>query len=191
MPTLRSLRSLDWLNFLLADVQTGVGPFSACVVTTQFTIALIAGQAGRLAGSWGRKPMLLIGFGVLPVRALLYTLTDKPAMLIAIQLLDGIGAGIFGVLSVLVIADLTRGTGRFNVSQGVIATAEGPRYRCRLRRVGPAIATNGRIDPGQYWTVLLRRRRAAPRRRSTPAGRGWRCGGIREMIRAPGPGAGR
>ncbi len=41
------------------------------------------------------------------------------------QLLDGVGAGIFGALFPLVVADLTRGTGRFNVSQGAIATAQG------------------------------------------------------------------
>ena len=41
---------------------------SACVVTTQFTITLLAAWAGRTAGSWGRKPLLLIGFGVLPIR---------------------------------------------------------------------------------------------------------------------------
>ena len=34
-----------------------------------------------------------------------------------------IGAGIFGVVSVLVIADLTRGTGRFNLTLGAITTA--------------------------------------------------------------------
>ena len=42
-----------------------------------------------------------------------------------IQVLDGIGAGIFGVVSVLVIADLTRGTGRFNLTLGAITTAVG------------------------------------------------------------------
>ena len=41
------------------------------------------------------------------------------------QLLDGIGAGIFGVVSVLVVADLTKGTGRFNFTQGALATATG------------------------------------------------------------------
>jgi MFS family permease len=98
---------------------------SACVVTTQFTISLVSNPAGRLAGSWGRKPLLLIGFAVLPLRAVLYTLTDQPALLIAIQILDGVAAGIFGVVSVLVIADLTRGSGRFNLTQGAIATAVG------------------------------------------------------------------
>jgi predicted MFS family arabinose efflux permease len=98
---------------------------SACVVTTQFVITLLAAWAGRKAGSWGRKPLLLIAFGVLPVRALLYTLTINTDALVAIQILDGVGAGIFGVVSVLVIADLTQGTGRFNLTLGAISTAVG------------------------------------------------------------------
>jgi predicted MFS family arabinose efflux permease len=98
---------------------------SACVVTTQLVITLIAAWSGRKAGSWGRKPLLLIAFGVLPIRALLYTLTSKTVALVAIQILDGVGAGIFGVVSVLVIADLTQGSGRFNLTLGAISTAVG------------------------------------------------------------------
>jgi predicted MFS family arabinose efflux permease len=98
---------------------------SACVVTTQLVITLIASWSGRKAGSWGRKPLLLIAFGVLPVRGVLYTLTHKTVALVAIQVLDGVGAGIFGVVSVLVIADLTQGSGRFNLTLGAISTAVG------------------------------------------------------------------
>ena len=98
---------------------------SACVVTTQFVITIIAAWSGRKASSWGRKPLLLIAFGVLPIRAVLYTLTSNTVALVAIQILDGIGAGIFGVVSVLVIADLTQGSGRFNVTLGAIGTAVG------------------------------------------------------------------
>ena len=98
---------------------------SACVVTTQFVITLLSSWSGRKAGTWGRKPLLLIAFGVLPVRGVLYTLTSNTVLLVAIQVLDGIGAGIFGVVSVLVIADLTRGTGRFNLTLGAITTAVG------------------------------------------------------------------
>ena len=98
---------------------------SACVVTTQFVITLLASWSGRKAGTWGRKPLLLIAFGVLPIRGILYTLTSNTELLVAIQVLDGIGAGIFGVVSVLVIADLTRGTGRFNLPLGAITTAVG------------------------------------------------------------------
>jgi MFS family permease len=98
---------------------------SACVVVTQLVITLIASWTGHKAGAWGRKPLLLIAFGVLPIRGVLYTLTSKTALLVAIQVMDGIGAGIFGVVSVLVVADLTRGTGRFNLTLGAIAAAVG------------------------------------------------------------------
>ena len=95
------------------------------MVTTQLVITLIASWSGREAATWGRKPLLLTAFSVLPVRGLLYTLTSSTALLVAIQILDGVGAGIFGVVSVLVIADLTRGTGRFNLTLGAITTAVG------------------------------------------------------------------
>ena len=98
---------------------------SACVVTTQLVVTLLASWSGRKAGSWGRKPLLLVAFGVLPVRAVLYTLTVNTRALVAIQILDGVAAAIFGVVSVLVIADLTKGTGRFNLTLGAIGTAVG------------------------------------------------------------------
>src|SRR5262249_9171385 len=98
---------------------------SACIIIAQCTMIPVALWAGRLANTHGRKPIFLLGFCVLPVRGVLYTLSDNPAVLVAMQLLDGLGAGIFGVLSVLVVADLTRGTGRFNITNGAISTATG------------------------------------------------------------------
>ena len=98
---------------------------SACVVTTQLVVTCLAAWTGKKAGLWGRKPLLLVAFGVLPVRALLYTLTRNAGALVAIQILDGVAAAIFGVVSVLVIADLTKGSGRFNFTLGAIGTAVG------------------------------------------------------------------
>lgn len=101
------------------------GYMSACIIAAQLVMVPVALLASRLAVSWGRRPVFLIGFAVLPIRGMLYTMTTSPYGLVAIQLLDGIGAGIFGVVGVLVIADLTRGTGRFNLLQGALATATG------------------------------------------------------------------
>jgi predicted MFS family arabinose efflux permease len=98
---------------------------SACVITTQLVVTLLASWSGRKAGSWGRKPLMLMAFGILPLRAVLYTLTANTALLVAIQVMDGIAAAIFSVVSVLVIADLTRGTGRFNLTLGAVTTAVG------------------------------------------------------------------
>jgi len=98
---------------------------SVCIIAAQLIMIPVALFAGRYATKWGRKPVFLIGFAVLPLRGFLYTLSDNGYYLVAVQMLDGIGAGIFGVVAVIVIADLTRGTGRFNLTQGAIFTALG------------------------------------------------------------------
>ncbi len=97
----------------------------ACIIAAQLVMIPVAFLSGKLGDTWGRKPVLLIGFAILPIRGFLYTLSDNPFFIVAVQLLDGIGAGIFGVLSVIVIADLTQGTGRYNLVLGAIATAQG------------------------------------------------------------------
>ena len=101
------------------------GYMSACIIAAQLVMVPVALLSSRLAVSWGRRPVFLAGFAILPVRGVLYTMTSSPYALVGIQLLDGIGAGIFGVVGTLVIADLTRGTGRFNLMQGALATATG------------------------------------------------------------------
>ncbi|HEY4309667.1 MAG TPA: MFS transporter [Pirellulales bacterium] len=95
-----------------------------CIIVAQIVMVPIAFLASHFA-ILGRRKVFLVGFLILPIRGLLYTLTDSPSCLIAIQVLDGIGAGIFGVVAVLMVADLTRGTGRFNFAQGLMATAIG------------------------------------------------------------------
>jgi MFS family permease len=98
---------------------------SACIVAAQAVMLPIALLVGRTADSWGRKPLFLAGFAILPVRAVLYTLSDNSFWLVGVQVLDGVGAGIFGALTPLVIADIMRGTGRYNLAQGAIATVQG------------------------------------------------------------------
>jgi MFS family permease len=93
------------------------------VLVAQAVMIPVALLAGWLVDRWGRKPVLAIGFIVLPIRIGLYALASSPWMLIAIQTLDGVGAGIYGVAIVAVCADLTRGKGGFNALSGVIATA--------------------------------------------------------------------
>jgi len=85
----------------------------------------VAMLVGHKADVWGRKPLFACALAVLIIRGALYPLSDNPYWLVGVQLLDGIGAGIYGALFPLVVADLTDGTGHFNVSQGAIATAAG------------------------------------------------------------------
>jgi MFS family permease len=98
---------------------------SGCIIAAQMIMLPIALLVGWNADRWGRKPLLLIGFGILPLRAALYTLSNATAWLLGVQLLDGVGAGIWGAMTPLVLADLMRGTGRYNVAQGGVMTAQG------------------------------------------------------------------
>jgi len=113
-------------EMLSHGAKESAAPFmSACIIVTQVVIMCSAPAIGRFANLHGRKPLLMVGFGVLPIRALLYTLTHNTGSLIAIQMFDGIANAIFGVVSILVVADRTRATGRFNLVQGSLATAVG------------------------------------------------------------------
>lgn len=96
---------------------------SACIIIAQLVMIPVAKYSGQYADIVGRRPIFLIAFAILPIRGFLYTFSDNPYWLVGVQALDGIGAGIFGVLWVIVVADLTKGTGRYNVSLGAIAAA--------------------------------------------------------------------
>jgi MFS family permease len=116
-----------------------------CVLVAQVVMIPVALLVGRKADVWGRKPIFLAGFAVLAVRGVLYTVSDAPAWLVAVQALDGIGAGVFGALFPVVVADLVRGTGRYNVAQGAVGTAVGLGAALSAGLAG-AIIVNGGYD---------------------------------------------
>jgi len=98
---------------------------------------------GHRADAWGRKPLFLLGFAALPIRGFLLSLVDTPYAVIAIQLLDGVGAGIFGALFYIVVADFTRGTGRFNLALGVSAASWGLGAALNNGVAGMIVASSG------------------------------------------------
>jgi MFS family permease len=110
-----TMRSSQWATAIVA----------ACIVAPQFMVALISPRIGRLAQSWGRRPLLLIGFGALPIRGALLAWTNDPHMIVAVQLLDGVSAAVVGVLVPLALADISSGTGHFNLAQGIVGCAAG------------------------------------------------------------------
>jgi len=109
------------LSFLVPGYGTSMTAASA--IAAQMVMVPIAVLAGARAEAWGRKPLLL-AFAALALRGALYTAWDHPGWLVGVQLLDGVGAGLIGALFPVVVADLTRGTGRFNAAQGAVGTAQ-------------------------------------------------------------------
>ena len=96
---------------------------AAVVLVAQAVMIPVALAAGWLSDRWGHKWVFAVGFVALPIRIFLYSLTQDPWVLVALQTLDGIGAGIYGVVIVAICADLTKGKGGFNALAGMIATA--------------------------------------------------------------------
>jgi MFS family permease len=98
---------------------------SGLIIVPQIVVAIFAPWVGYHSESKGRKPLLLIGFALEPVRAALLAFTANYGFLIVAQLLSGVTGAIIGVLTVIVIADLTAGTGRFNLAQGAVGAMIG------------------------------------------------------------------
>ncbi len=117
----------------LQDENQGTALMSGCIVAAQIVMVPMAMLVGHRADIWGRKPLFLAGLAVLSLRGFLYPLSDDRFWLFAVQSLDGVGAGLYGALFPLIVADLTRGTGHFNLAQGAVITAQG---------IGAAISTS-------------------------------------------------
>jgi MFS family permease len=98
---------------------------AACIILPQLTVACISPTVGRLATSLGRKPLLLAGFAILPIRAALLAMVTDPAFVVLLQALDGIAAACFGVLVPLIVNDIAGRSGHFNLSLGAVGLAIG------------------------------------------------------------------
>jgi len=110
-----TMRTDEWGSVLIA----------ACMVVPQIVVALFSPWVGRQAERWGRRPLLLLGFAALVVRGVLFALVSDPYALVGVQVLAGISAAVLGVMLPLVAADLSRGTGHFNLTLGILGTAMG------------------------------------------------------------------
>ncbi len=98
---------------------------ASCIVIAQAIMIIVAFSLGFFIKKVNRKPIFLFGFLTVILRAVLFSITDNSYYLLAIQVLDGIGAGIFGVISVVMVSDLAKGTGRFNFMMGVLGLCVG------------------------------------------------------------------
>jgi MFS family permease len=98
---------------------------AVCIMLPQAAVALLSPFFGRMAGRYGRRGVLMIGWAALPTRALLFALAPTPAMIISAQVLDGVSGAVFGVMLPLIAADVTRGKGNFNLCIGIFGLAVG------------------------------------------------------------------
>jgi MFS family permease len=110
-----TMRSSQWAPVLIA----------ACIIVPQAIVALASPSVGRKAQAWGRRPLLLLAFGSLVIRGVLFATVHDPYLLVAVQVFDGITAAVFSVMVPLIVADVAFGSGHFNLAQGIVGTAVG------------------------------------------------------------------
>ena len=113
---------------IAAQVTTHRPDFATLVVAgtillPQAIVAAISPWVGRRAEISGRRPMLLLGWGLLPLQGLTYAVLTGPYALVLCYLLSAVSGAVFGVLLAVVAADLTRGTGWFNLTLGALGVA--------------------------------------------------------------------
>uniref|UniRef100_A0A9E7ZVQ7 MFS transporter n=1 Tax=Bosea sp. NBC_00436 TaxID=2969620 RepID=A0A9E7ZVQ7_9HYPH len=97
---------------------------SAAIIVAQLAtipMALLVMRAKRIGG----KSLLILAFAALPIRGILFATVDNPYWMIAFQVLDGVGAGLFDVLLPLVLYGAVLGSGRYNMARGIIGTIQG------------------------------------------------------------------
>jgi MFS family permease len=124
------LSNAAMLNLAAGEVTAGMGNnvqlvIAACIIVPQAIVALMSPWVGRTAQHWGRRPVLILGFTALPVRALLFAAVGNPYFLVPVQMLDGISAAVFGVMLPLIAADVAGGKGRYNLCIGLFGLSAG------------------------------------------------------------------
>ena len=122
------LSNAAMLPLAAAAVTMRAGQFAnviiaACIVVPQAIVALLSPWVGRAAERIGRKRLLLLGWGALPLRGLLLTVLPGSWPLVMGQAVSGVSAAAFGVLLPLLAADLTLGTAHFNLCMGILGLA--------------------------------------------------------------------
>jgi MFS family permease len=152
---------------------------AACVIVPQIVVALMSPWVGRTAQTWGRRPVLLLGFAALPLRALLFAGVSTPWLLVPVQALDGLSAAVFGVMLPLVAVDVAGGHGRYNLCIGLFGLAAGIGATLSTTlagfaadRFGTTVSFFGLAAAGALAAVLVWV--AMPETRETAAGDGAR-----------------
>eukprot|EP00934_Nitzschia_sp_Nitz4_P003919 Nitzschia sp. Nitz4//scaffold41_size133979//80475//82337//NITZ4_003356-RA/size133979-snap-gene-0.130-mRNA-1//-1//CDS//3329551497//3909//frame0 len=118
----------------LGNGPSGILMSGLCIVVAQLFMVASAKICGDYSKKYGRKYLFLIGLGIVPIRCailgLLLTWQGdaeatllQQALILSTQVMDGVGAGTFGTMYILVTSDISGGTGRFGMCLGLTTAA--------------------------------------------------------------------
>jgi MFS family permease len=132
-----SVLPLVMQSLALQDPQAGILLSGLCILIAQAFMSYFAKICGDYSPKWGRKGLIILGISSLTLRCFLLTVlltaqeqveTESQsnivkALILSTQILDSVGAGIFGTLHILVTNDISCRTGRFSLMLGVTTGA--------------------------------------------------------------------
>jgi MFS family permease len=118
----------------IGNGNVGILMSGMCISVAQVVMVGAAKICGTYSGQYGRKWLFLIGLAIVPIRCailggLLMIKGDGDAtfwwqaVTLSTQILDGVGAGTFGTMYILVTSDISGGTGRFGMTLGLTTAA--------------------------------------------------------------------
>jgi len=111
-----------------APSRAAIPLIAGAIVLAQITMAIATWVGDRLTQiGVGRKPLFMAGLLSLPLRCalIIYWRNAGETYLLSTQILDGLGGGFVGLVHPFLVADITFGTGRFNVVMGLTASCFG------------------------------------------------------------------
>lgn len=107
-----------------ATINPGLFAAATVIISQAVMIPVAIGVAGRIE-RYGYWRLIMLPLLIMPVRAALAASTDAPLMMIPVQILDGLAAGILGVVVPSFIVVLLRGSGHVNAGQSVVMLMQG------------------------------------------------------------------
>ena len=124
---------------------------AAFLLVPQIVVAWLAPWIGRAAERYGRRAVLLAGFATVPLRGMLFALVRNAYALVPVQVLEGAGGGVFGVMMPLVAADLTRKSGHYTLCFSMFGLAAG--LGSAASTIGAGWITDHFGRPAAFWVL--------------------------------------
>lgn len=103
-------------------------PFRTTAIITgisQLSMVAVAVAAPFLIRRFGLAATLAIGLAALPVRGLIAAGFEGFWTVYPVQILDGVGAGLLGIVTPVAVERMLKGTGRFNAGFAAVMTVQG------------------------------------------------------------------
>ncbi len=124
---------------------------AACLILPQVVVAWLSPWLGRAAQRFGRRPLMLAAFAMLPARGALFALIRNPYALVPVQALEGASGSVYGMMLSLISADLTRGKGHYTLCLSLLGLAGGAGTAISTALAGWVADGFGRT--AAYWVL--------------------------------------